>query len=161
MADYQLINGFSGVQHTADGAWIPNDLRNSDWQAYQAWLAKGNTPDLPAPPSPDDLLTAALGAGIRVVSNSAPMLTGTYAIDPVSQQNITGLIALIGAGGALPASPVPFPDIQGAPHNFTAPQLTALASAMSGYVFGLRQTWGALKAGQKDAQWPAQPVTIP
>jgi hypothetical protein len=45
MADYQLVTGDDGVQRTADGAWIPTDPGNRDWQAYQAWLAASNAPD--------------------------------------------------------------------------------------------------------------------
>jgi hypothetical protein len=31
-----------------DMANIPNDIENVDWQAYQVWLAAGNTPLPPA-----------------------------------------------------------------------------------------------------------------
>ena len=50
---YQLVkDNASGemmdqVLRLQDQVWIPFDLQNADYQAYLAWLAKGNTP-LPA-----------------------------------------------------------------------------------------------------------------
>ena len=50
---YQLYldpqgNAVDGVcRHNDDGSntYLPNDLRNTEWVAYQAWVALGNTPD--------------------------------------------------------------------------------------------------------------------
>lgn len=36
------------VERLSDGALIPKDSDNVDWQAYQKWVAAGNTPQ------PDD-----------------------------------------------------------------------------------------------------------
>jgi len=35
----------NGVKRIIDGAWIPCDPANTDYQAYLKWVAEGNTPE--------------------------------------------------------------------------------------------------------------------
>lgn len=55
---YQLVAPLPGmsvqtVQRVEDGAFIPFDPANRDYQEYLTWLGKGNEPD-PAPtPAPE------------------------------------------------------------------------------------------------------------
>ena len=48
--NYKLTN--EGVQRLDDGAFIPNFIRNRDWQAFLEWQAQGN---IPQPKDPDPL----------------------------------------------------------------------------------------------------------
>ena len=56
-SEYQLVAPTPGsseiVLRLSDGAFIPADPGNRDYQAYLAWQAEGNQADPASPPSPE------------------------------------------------------------------------------------------------------------
>ena len=49
---YQIVNE-TVIKRLSDGACIPFDPANTDYQAYLKWLEEGNTP-LPADTPPEE-----------------------------------------------------------------------------------------------------------
>jgi hypothetical protein len=63
---FQLVSG--GVMRD-DGAFIPNDSKNRDWQAYLAWVGAGNVAaPADAPPVIDPADTVSIGKLVRLLA---------------------------------------------------------------------------------------------
>jgi hypothetical protein len=79
---YTLIAGSTSVLRS-DGATVPDDPANVDWQAYQTWIAAGNTAAAaPIPPNPTVIsagaflnrFTSAEQSAVQTAANSTPSI---------------------------------------------------------------------------------------
>ncbi|MFZ1109869.1 MAG: hypothetical protein WAN43_16160 [Rhodomicrobium sp.] len=132
---YTLIANSSAITRDSDGATIPADPRNTDWQAYQTWLAAGNAPTpAPVPPTP---VPSALMWQIAAVCAAPPSSLGFT--PPTWAQVQAAVTALanpaVSAFAASGVNPIPANSTALAAINaklatpMTAAQLTALIAA--------------------------------
>ena len=145
----------------SDGAYIPNDPRNSDYQEYLAWVANGNTATPYTPPAPtlQQQVEQAIAQGIAITSTSTSSLNGTYGCDPTSVSFIMAeLIAILTFSTFTNgATTLGYVDQAGTSHTFpTTASFQAFGAAVGKYV-------GAINAyanGQATSL-PSNQVTIP
>ena len=167
---YNVANWYWAVAGSTTQVWSSQRMEyvaTTD-ATYMAWRAQGNAPTaISSAASLAAVLSAqwgpaVLAAGVQVTSTATPSLNGTYALDQVSQNQITAIAAGIAAGKGLPGGGTTFnwPDVTGAQHAFSSTNFTNLASAMESYVYSFMQAIATLVGGGS-ATMPTQPITIP
>jgi hypothetical protein len=153
---YSLLPNTTAVLRN-DGAVIPPDPLNADWQAYQAWLSVGNvvTP-VPAPTLAQQALTM-LATGCQIASTSTPTLNGTYALDPVSQGMVQAEVVslLLNSVFTNGTTTLDYPYKSGTPHAFSVTEFKAFATALAQFVTTLTNI-----AASNSGTLPPQPTTI-
>lgn len=109
------------------------------------------------------MLATDLAQGITITAggaNSAP--TGTFALDPTTQQQLAGIASTVALLGTFPGgtSSYAYPDITGAPKTF--PSVSAFKSFYAAYTTLLQSmnTTEATLAAGGSASWPSQSVAL-
>lgn len=152
---YSLIANSTSVTRDADSACIPDDPRNTDWQAYQAWLTAGNTPT-PIPAPSQTALVAALNSAASV---ACAFVVGQTFPDPSHQTAFQNAAAIVnGNGGGAPAAgPLATKfDALAAVYGMSASAFATIVVAFQGASLDLSTAlttlWGAASAATTPAQ---------
>lgn len=98
------------VTRDADGATVPEDTANRDWQAYQVWIASGNTPTISAVSGPSALIGSAselLAASditvLRCVESGVPVPPDWSAYRAALREVLSGRASALPTRPAFPA----------------------------------------------------------
>ena len=129
----------------------PADLR-AHFPGYDAAVTALSAPDV---------LASKLEFGIAITSTGTPALDATYALDPVTLDEIGSVARDAAAGLGLPGglSTFTYPDITGTPHTFAAADIQNLYKAMRNLLLQLNEQEATQAAGGTPT-WPAQSATI-
>jgi hypothetical protein len=136
MAAYRLTA--SGVTRTADGAHIPNDTRNRDWNAYLDWVALGNTAD---PITVPGLSAYKLGAIARIAREAESRRQAAAVVGHVDQLRFVE--ARIAVGDVTPTSgEYPLLNAQAVATSST---IAAVATAVVAEEAAVRLAWAGIE----------------
>jgi hypothetical protein len=162
MYSYALTDGVPANQQPvvrSDGAFIPNDTKNQDWQAYQAWLAAGNTPTQSPGPSIAALLAYADQKLDAYWQGTIPVniaTIGKAALVDVSGKGRADVLGLMSDFAAGSTSETWYQST--GPLTITPAQLQIIAQALKSYVQGALGAWQAV-ANAIQATPPAMTTT--
>ena len=87
---YKLTQ-FPEILRMADGAFIPPDPANTDYQQYLAWLSEGNVPDAYVAPAPTPPQTVTRFQALATLSAAGHLPTIRTYIATLDQNNVQRL----------------------------------------------------------------------
>ncbi len=149
---------------------LPSDLvelSDEDWALRltgSRWTLAGGRL-VAVPPSAEqaagNAVRAAIDAGIEIHSASNSTITGFYALDSQTLDQIGAVARDYAAGLGLPGGlgGFSYPDKAGLMRQFTGPELVAVYQAMRNLIFQI-QTQGAIMRRGGEPEWPSNIVSI-